>query len=48
MFNQFKRLIIGQPKKNRELKDEKISKFKGLGFFRRMHYLQWLTVPNKY
>ncbi|MFV0048446.1 APC family permease [Staphylococcus aureus] len=30
MFNQFKRLIIGQPKKNRELKDEKISKFKGL------------------
>ncbi len=23
MFNQFKRLIIGQPKKNRELKDEK-------------------------
>ncbi len=29
MFNQFKRLIIGQPK-NRELKDEKISKFKGL------------------
>ncbi len=29
MFNQFKRLILGQPK-NRELKDEKISKFKGL------------------
>ncbi|WP_398570757.1 hypothetical protein, partial [Staphylococcus aureus] len=22
MFNQFKRLIIGQPKTNRELKDE--------------------------
>ena len=47
MFNQFKRLIIGQPK-NRELKDEKISKFKGLAILRRMHYLQWLTVPNKY
>ncbi len=29
MFNQFKRLIIGQPIKT-ELKDEKISKFKGL------------------
>ena len=30
MFNQFKRLLIGRPKKNRDLKDEKITKFKGL------------------
>ncbi|ADC86713.1 APC family permease [Staphylococcus lugdunensis] len=30
MFNQFKRLIIGKPKRNRELKNEKISKFKAL------------------
>lgn len=30
MLNQFKRIIIGQPKKNRDLKNEKISKFKAL------------------
>lgn len=30
MFNQFKRLLIGRPKKDRDLKDEKITKFKGL------------------
>lgn len=30
MFNQFKRLLIGKPKRNRDLKDEKISKVKGL------------------
>lgn len=30
MFNQFKRLLIGRPKKNRDLKDEKITKFKSL------------------
>ncbi len=29
MFNQFKRLIIGQPKKNRELKDERYRSLKG-------------------
>ncbi|MBM5966563.1 APC family permease [Staphylococcus epidermidis] len=30
MFIQFKRLLIGRPKRNRDLKNEKISKFKGL------------------
>ena len=30
MFTQFKRLIIGKPKKNRDLKNEKISNFKAL------------------
>ena len=30
MFIQFKRLLIGRPKRNRDIKNEKISKFKGL------------------
>ena len=30
MFNQIKRLLIGRPKKNRDLKNEKITKFKAL------------------
>ena len=30
MFIQFKRLLIGRPKRNKDLKNEKISKFKGL------------------
>lgn len=28
MFNQFKRLLIGRPKKNRDLKDEKLLNLK--------------------
>ena len=30
MFTQFKRLLIGKPKRNRDLKNERISNFKAL------------------
>ena len=48
MFNQFKRLIIGKPKRNRELKNEKISKFKALAILSSDALSSVAYVQNKF